>query len=336
MSEEKKELKVKELTPEQQGKFESYVDKWVKIGLNTDECDVENSIKYINEAYEVAGLEGPKFFIGPVNSPYEGALAEKILNEMCDDGVEFKDSNELNEMVLSEIERRKDSIENVNLWNQVFGNSEYWISYIDFFQNETPEVEGLDIVNPLKNLCNYIGMWTPLKDVAILQHRPLKIHRDEQNRLHNLNGYAIEYRGGCKYSSLYRIHGVSVTKKIIDRDFDVNDIENEQNVEVRRVMIDLYGQERFLKESNAIEVNRDDFGILYKKELSDDEPIMMVKVVNSTPEADGTYKDYFIRVDPNAYGGLKTAMAAVASTWRNKDGSLLFKTPDEYDCSIQT
>ena len=98
----------------------------------------------------------------------------------------------------------------------------------------------------------------------------------------------------------------------------------------------MYGQERFLTETNTVEVHRDDFGILYKKEFENDEPLMMVKVVNSTPEPDGSFKDYYIRVDPNAYGGLKTAKAAVSSTWRHKDGSLLFESPDEYDCSIQT
>ena len=65
---------------------------------------------------------------------------------------------------------------------------------------------------------------------------------------------------------------------------------------------------------------------------------MMVKVVNSTIEPDGTYKDYFIRVSPNAYGGLKTARAAVASTWRNNDAerSLVFKNPEDYNPDIET
>jgi hypothetical protein len=49
---------------------------------------------------------------------------------------------------------------------------------------------------------------------------------------------------------------------------------------------------------------------------------MMVKVVNSTQEPDGTFKDYFIRVDPNAYGGLKTARQAIASTWRDEDNCI--------------
>lgn len=47
-------------------------------------------------------------------------------------------------------------------------------------------------------------------------------------------------------------------------------------------------------------------------------------------------KDYFIRCDPKAYGGLKTAHAAVASTWRNADGSMLFEKPEDYNCEIES
>jgi hypothetical protein len=45
-------------------------------------------------------------------------------------------------------------------------------------------------------------------------------------------------------------------------------------------------------------INTDDFGSLYCKPIADDEDLVMVKVVNSTPEPDGSYKDYFLRVHP--------------------------------------
>jgi hypothetical protein len=42
-----------------------------------------------------------------------------------------------------------------------------------------------------------------------------------------------------------------------------------------------------------------------------DEPLVMVKVRNSTPEPDGAYKDYFLRVPPT----MRTAREAVAWTF---------------------
>ena len=136
---------------------------------------------------------------------------------------------------------------------------------------------------------------------------------------HNETGPFCKWRDG---SALYCHNGVRVPAYVIEspQTITVEDIEQETNAEVRRVKITKYGQEKFILDSKSDVVHTDDFGTLYKKSMSNDEPMMMVKVVNSTPEPDGSFKDYFIRVDPNAYGGLQTARAAVASTWR-KDPS---------------
>jgi hypothetical protein len=124
----------------------------------------------------------------------------------------------------------------------------------------------------------------------------------------------------------------------------VDRIDAEQNAEIRRVMMDLYGTARYLLDSGAASVNQDDYGILYRKEVPNDEPIVMVRVLNSTPEPDGVmsneeaveafgmdavqkrlatmeklgvdgyqrarWKQYFIRVPPD----IQTAHAAVAWT----------------------
>ena len=56
----------------------------------------------------------------------------------------------------------------------------------------------------------------------------------------------------------------------------------------------------------------------------DDEPLVMVEVVNSTAEPDGTYKDYFLRVPPD----IETARAAVAWTFDVE--------PERYRVEVQT
>ncbi len=329
-------IKVKSISKDKQAKFPEYVKKWVDIGLNTDECDVISAVESIKKVYEIVNLKAPEYYIGPMNSPYEGALAQKIIKEFVDNETEFTSTQHLNELVMEEVDKRVNNGEKISIDDQIYGCAEYWLAFYDFWQQEYPEIEGVDIITPIKELSKHIGWWTPLKNVAILQHRPLEIHRNSRNQLHNPDGPAVKYRGNCDACNLYRVNGVNVPKKVIDRNFNAKDIEEEENVEVRRVMIEFYGQEQFLQETNAEEIHTDEFGTLYKKELVDDEPIMMVKVVNSTPEPDGTFKDYFIRVDPNAYGGLKTARAAVASTWRNNDGTMIFKKPEDYDCSIET
>ena len=95
----------------------------------------------------------------------------------------------------------------------------------------------------------------------------------------------------------------------------VKHIETETNAEMRRVMMERFGEARYLQESGAIEVHRDDFGTLYRKDIPGDEPLVMVKVVNSTPEPDGHFKDYFLRVPPN----MERARQAVAWTFNKEE-----------------
>jgi hypothetical protein len=90
--------------------------------------------------------------------------------------------------------------------------------------------------------------------------------------------------------------------------FQAKEIESEPNIEVRRLMIDLYGVGRYLAETKARLVHTDECGELYKRLQLDDEDLVVVKVINSTAEPDGTFKEYFLRVPPQ----MKTAREAVA------------------------
>jgi Domain of unknown function (DUF6745) len=78
----------------------------------------------------------------------------------------------------------------------------------------------------------------------------------------------------------------------------VDEIASEENVEVRRIMIDRYGAGRWLKDGGAKLVRQDDWGKLWRLEQPGDEPLVMVEMVNSTPEPDGSVKTYFERVPP--------------------------------------
>lgn len=141
-------------------------------------------------------------------------------------------------------------------------------------------------------------------------------------RLHNDTGPALE----CDIENLYFIHGVMVPAFVVVKPewITVKHIETEDNAEVRRIMIERYGQAKYLVDSGAQEIHRDDFGILYRQEIPNDEAMVMVKVVNSTPEPDGSFKDYFIRVPPM----IQRAREAVAWTFGKKE--------DEYAPCVET
>jgi len=84
-----------------------------------------------------------------------------------------------------------------------------------------------------------------------------------------------------------------------------------ENIEIRRVMLEIYGTGKYIIESGTKEVQRDEYGVLYWQEMANDEPLRMVRVRNSTAEPDGTFKDYWLRVPPE----IRTAKQGVAWTF---------------------
>lgn len=329
-------MKIESFTKAQEDRMPYYVDTWRAIGLSTAPCNMEQCESIVASVYKEGGLAEPQYKLGPFNNPIEAAYAETLVDTYCDGK---HTSDEANKIILEMTEKYFQNpnpvLEGLSCSNQIYGSMEAsWLSFYDFFRRECGDTDCNPLI-PLSELAKVCGWWTPLENAALFQHRPKALHFDDQRLAHNENGPAIEFRGS-PHCNVYAIHGVIVHKNVVEGNFNVKDIESETNVEVRRVMIDIYGKERFIIDSGAVEMSSDDFGTLYKKELPNDEPILMVKVVNSTVEPDGSYKDYWIRVDPNVYGGITTARAAVASTWRNDDGSLVFSSPEEYDPQVET
>ena len=151
-------------------------------------------------------------------------------------------------------------------------------------------------------------------DFCMVSDFPELLKKDEQNRPHSDVGPSHRWRDGWE---LYYIHGVMVDRQIVDapQTLTVKQIEDESNAEVRRVMIERFGQARFLQESGARVVHQELLAgrqyTLYRKEVRDDEPIVMVRCINATQEPDGSFHEYFIRVPPQ----IETALGAVAWTF---------------------
>jgi hypothetical protein len=89
------------------------------------------------------------------------------------------------------------------------------------------------------------------------------------------------------------------------------EVVDEPNFEVRRVMIERMNVQRFVGELRARPVAHDEYGTLYRIDLSGDEPLTLVEVINGTPEPDGTRKHSFLQVPPT----MRTAREAVAWTY---------------------
>ncbi|MCA9805102.1 MAG: hypothetical protein KC777_24200 [Cyanobacteria bacterium HKST-UBA02] len=157
--------------------------------------------------------------------------------------------------------------------------------------------------------------WSGYERAIFLSRNPVEFALDEQNRLHCEDGPALSFKDG---HAIYFIHGVVVPEAVVTEpaSLTVEAIEAETNVEVRRIMIERFGLERYIEESGAVLIDSDDCGILYRKEQKLDEPLVVVKVVDSTSVVQGEPRHYFLRVPPY----MRTARQAVAWTFNLSSG----------------
>jgi hypothetical protein len=205
----------------------------------------------------------------------------------------------------------------------------YWGSpaFVAYFR----DVCGLDLGSDMNGRADaYAGTsssacwWWPHKDFVMVCDRPVRIDRDAQGRLHSLTRKAIEWPDGW---GLYRVHGITVSADVVEHPdrITVASIDAEKNDEARRIMVDLYGNERFLKDSGATKIQQDRYGTLYSRKFASGPPAVFVHLINSTPEADGSRREFWRRVHPELRPLLgdgqlgepqaMTAHNAVASTY---------------------
>ncbi|MFD8700629.1 DUF6745 domain-containing protein [Kitasatospora purpeofusca] len=162
----------------------------------------------------------------------------------------------------------------------------------------------------LAEVARTTGWWWPYADTVLISERPTALHRDEAGRLDRADGPALEYSDGF---ALHAWRGMPVPAEFLAGlgTVTVERIRTEENAELRRVLLEHYGYERYLADSGAEPMHRDETGVLWRIQLPDDEPVVMVEVVNSTAEPDGTFRTYWLRVPPDT----RTARAGVAWTF---------------------
>ncbi|MER6634783.1 DUF6745 domain-containing protein [Streptomyces microflavus] len=167
-----------------------------------------------------------------------------------------------------------------------------------------------DRLTGLAEVARNAGWWWPYERAVVISERPEVLHRDEAGRLDHGEGPALAYGDGF---ALHAWRGMPVPAAFLAElaTLTPQRIREEENAELRRVMLEYYGYDRYLTESGAEPVHRDETGILWRIALDGDEDVVMVEVVNSTPEPDGTHRTYWLRVPP----ATRTAKDGVAWTF---------------------
>lgn len=184
-----------------------------------------------------------------------------------------------------------------------------WLAFYDTL-GELGIPETVAPMRGMMEVAKTAGWWWPLTDSVVITQRPDQLHRDAEGRLHCENGPAISYADGWAF---WAWHGVLVPQQVIEapHTLTTDQIIKEANAEVKRVMLERYGFETFMQNTNAEKLDSSDFGTLWKADLGegengDDRYLVMVEVV--CPSTD---RKYMLRVPPT----MTRAREAVAWTF---------------------
>lgn len=104
----------------------------------------------------------------------------------------------------------------------------------------------------------------------------------------------------------------------------LEDLPLDTDLEVLHATIELLGHERFLAAAKAQLVQEDNFGRLHRIQFYEYEPLLMVEIVNATPDPDGTVRRHLLRVPPET----ESAHEAVAWSFGSR--------VKEYEPVVQT
>ncbi len=145
-------------------------------------------------------------------------------------------------------------------WNALYQGGNMWAPY-DCYLTACRDILGLRLPEHEKyqawEQCAIHGGFRLMhEEFCIVSDFPEILKKDEQNRPHADDGPSHRWRDGWE---LYYWHGVQVTRQIVmaPETLTIEQVRKEENAEVRRVMIERIGWDRFCKLADLKVIHRD-------------------------------------------------------------------------------
>ena len=269
---------IEKLTPEQESRIPEFRDKWLKIGLSTQQIDFKKALEIKNIVYRKL-LNKKDVPVILMDSPLTAWLATRYLGYLFYENqvrnqVEDQVSNQVWDPVWNQVWNQvSNQVEN-QVWNQVgnqVGNqvknqvwnqveNQVWNFIMPYFYGQFDSgyfsfyefmFNVLKIKNPVEDLySSYLkttecGIIYPCDDFCVISNKPSNILMSN-GQVHSDGSPAIEYRDGFKVWSL---NGVRVPQYLAETPTEKLDLEffkKEQNADVKAEFIKKYGVQRML------------------------------------------------------------------------------------------
>ena len=298
------------LTAEQVAALDVIRDRWIDIGWSTERADRDAAERGVTEAYAAVGLPAPACVW--VDSPLAGAIAATQVGDQVRDQVRAQVGAQVATQVWARVGDQVRAQVGAQVWDQVWRALDpslcSWAAWAD--AHESIGVTGLAASKGLRTVAAQSPWWWPMRDIAILTDRPTVMARDNQGRLHNPTGPAIEYADGFGVSAW---HGTRVPADLITPGWDLPTALRHDNAEVRRCAIErIAGQDGWAKiitaagweqvgDAHPDPGNPGQTLALYHVPAARDgglypEPVRLLHCVNATVERDGTRHEFGLTV----------------------------------------
>jgi hypothetical protein len=151
----------------------------------------------------------------------------------------------------------RDSVQDSFLASGYGPHDASWLAFYEYFRQECRLIAQTEKMVGHFDQARYAGWYLPHRHICWVSERHNILVRDNRGRLHSESGPSVMYPDGWK---IYAWHGVRVPESIIENraKITVAQIIGESNTEIRRVMRNLYGNDRFMINAGAKEVDRCD------------------------------------------------------------------------------
>lgn len=319
------QYKIDKLTPEQEALVPKYQEEWLGIGRSTvsmydRKTGLQDMYRSINNLY--ADLKHKQPRIIRCRSPREMCNIAEILKGLWGDGKKvdprfwdlIKDEKELRKLAEGHVINKDKYNENLN--NSWF--IQWWAGWRVFYLFCREELgikyskEDSKKLDVWIDLCRHVHAFLAFEEVCLVSDFPTVLSWDARNRLSAERGPALAYSDGLE---IFVTGGTKITnEKHIDMLFrdgviTPKDVDAETNQEIKTRLINRLGMDKYMADAKTI--HKDDYGELIEKQLVSGVRARALKLKNSTPEPDGSFKDYILSVPPN----IQRAKEGVAWTY---------------------
>lgn len=189
----KKNSVIEELTPEMEAAIPTYINKWIKIGTNTDRLDYDRTLDIVNDVQEHL-LARPRTPVVIFDNPVEAWIA-------CNYAYTHKVKvNDLHKKVDEYFNGKTIPLVPFTMPHLTGSFDVSIFSFYDFFRTELNVNLGEEneIYNKRYDIwqaTTELGLIFPLMDMCIVSQKPTKIGLNEENLAHCDGGPAIAYAG---------------------------------------------------------------------------------------------------------------------------------------------